>query len=106
MSNRIPSNTQFSVLDVFVPTFNGIVIRPATVAYRRTGTRTISIGMAICNQDVEIFSAEQGRDIAVGRLVKRPITITSEARTPDGIEAAIRRSATAENLINSQRRVK
>lgn len=103
MSNRIPANTQFNVIDVFVPTHSGVVIRPATVAYRRTGNRTISIGMAICNQDVETFSAEQGRDIAVGRLIKRPITVTSEARTPDGIEAAIRRVATAENLTNSQR---
>ena len=96
---------QFAVIDIVVPTYqDGIVTRPTTVAYWRTNYYTIQLGMAICNVDNDQFSSEAGRDIAFGRLLKRPINVRSEARTVEGVEAAIRNAATVQNLWNSTRR--
>lgn len=97
---------QFTVIDVSVPTFqDGVVRRPATIAYRRRNYYTLELGMAICNMDRDEFTSEDGRRIALGRLAKRPIRIRSEARTVEGIEAAIRSAATVQNLQSSNRRV-
>lgn len=106
MSNRnsVPTGTHYTVIDVIVPTFAGDVVRPATVAWRRASSRIIHVGAAICNQDTETFSADAGRDIATGRLVKRPIILSTEASTIDGIESALRRGVTVSNIRSAGRR--
>lgn len=102
--NEIGS-TFFTVINVTVPTFrDGFVSRPCTVAVRRTGQRTLKLGMAICNLDLDEFNATEGRNIALGRLEKRPITVTSEARTLEGIERVVVNNATVASLWNTNRR--
>lgn len=106
MSNRnqVPTGTHYTVIDIVVPTHLGNVVRPATVAWRRASSRIIHVGAAICNQDNETFSADAGRDIATGRLVRRPIVLQTEAGTIDGIEAALQRGVTVSNIKGARRR--
>lgn len=108
MSRQSPAlrGVQFTVIDVPVPTFqDGLITRPATVAFRRSSHYTLKIGVAICNLDKDEFSSEAGRDIALGRLTKRPISLRTEAYTVEGIEAAIRSAATVQNLWQATRRI-
>ena len=103
MSNKSES-VEFVVIDIPVPTYQeGPVMRPCTVAFRRVGARTVELGLAICNTSQETFSAHNGRAVALGRLVRRPIRVTSEAKTTDGIAAMLERSATVENLWRANR---
>ena len=105
MAKKKESSVQFHVCDIVVPTFQeGNVVRACTVAYRRVGPRTLEGGLAVCNALRDTFSASNGQTVALGRLVRRPILVTSEARTPEGLSAALARAATIQNLWRATRR--